>query len=153
MAEAFAATAEPLAEEPPTAADGRLLCSYCGARTELLETSEAVYGRDFGPVYRCPKGCGWVGVHKNSQKRVPLGRVANRELRKAKQEAHAAFDRLWRTKMQKEGCRQNEARRAGYQWLAAQLGLDAAVCHIGMMSVEGCRRVVEVCQPFHRGAA
>ncbi len=146
-----AVIAHPLAEKPPRDEHGRLLCSYCGTPTELLKTSEEIYGKDYGPLYRCPIGCGWVGCHRGTCK--PLGRVANKELRLAKQEAHAAFDPLWRAKIDQHGCRPKEARKAGYQWLAGQLGINSDVCHIGMMTVEGCRRVVDVCRPFRRGHA
>lgn len=141
---------EPIAEKPPRDENGWLLCSYCGMPTVLLESSAEIYGRDYGPVYRCPIGCGWVGTHKNSSKFKALGRIANRELRQAKQAAHAAFDPLWRAKIHRERCKPGKARAAGYRWLAEQLGIDPSVCHIGMMNVEGCRRVVEVCRPYYR---
>ncbi|WP_395452908.1 zinc-finger-containing protein [Azospirillum melinis] len=147
-------TAQPLAEKLPRDSDGWLLCSYCGMRTELLDSSEDIYGKDYGPVYRCPIGCGWVGCHKDSAKRKPLGRIANLELRRAKQAAHVAFDALWKRKGYLLGGRRQhyrEARRNGYRWLAGQLGISEDVCHIGMMSVEGCHRVIEVCKPYDRG--
>src|SRR5690606_10835289 len=74
------------------------------------------------------------------------------ELRKAKQAAHSAFDRLWRAKMHREGLRKKDARGAGYRWLAEQLGIDPKLCHIGWMDVATCRRVVEICRPYLRSA-
>ncbi|CAH2606303.1 conserved protein of unknown function (plasmid) [Rhodovastum atsumiense] len=53
--------------------------------------------------------------------------VATREARIA---AHAAFDRLWQAKMRRDGCTKGVARRAGYRWLASQLYMDPAYCHI-----------------------
>lgn len=32
--------------------------------------------------------------------------------------------------------------------LAIQLDMDEEFCHIGMMNVEQCDKVVEVCKPF-----
>lgn len=82
----------------------------------------------------------WVGCHRGTTK--PLGRLANAELRQAKQDAHVAFDALWR--------RTTPAgtfdRGGAYTWLAQQLDIERADCHIGMMDVEQCRRVVEICE-------
>lgn len=125
---------------------GHLLCSYCGMLAELLRDSSPIYGRDYGPVWRCRLGCGWVGCHPGGCK--PLGRIANRALRQAKQDAHRAFDALWRAKMEREGCRQKVARNAGYAWLAEQLGIARDLCHIGYFDIETCRRVVELCRPY-----
>ena len=34
-----------------------------------------------------------------------------------------------------------------YRWLADRLGIDPSECHIAMMDIETCQRVVEVCAP------
>ncbi len=126
------------------------ICPYCGNHARLLDKSGAVYGgRDFGPVWACLSCRAWVGCHPGTT--VPLGRLADAELRRAKMAAHRAFDDLWRRKMKRDGCRKGEARGAGYRWLAGQLGLPAERTHIGMFDVETCRRVVEVCRPYRRG--
>jgi hypothetical protein len=51
--------------------------------------------------------------------------------------AHAAFDPKWQSKKMK--------RTAAYAWLAEKLGIDGKDCHIGMMDLMMCKRVVEVC--------
>jgi hypothetical protein len=89
-----------------------------------------------------------VGVHKGTDK--PLGRMANKELRGWKGRAHAAFDPLWKRKLElyrHEGATKGWARGTGYKWLAGQLGIPAQECHIAMFDVEMCKRVVEVCRP------
>lgn len=127
---------------------GALLCPYCGEKAKLLENSAELYnGRDYGPAWACVPCGAWVGCHPGT--RTPLGRLADKELRQAKIAAHAAFDRLWKAKLRREGGRKKLARGAGYKWLAAQLGIEREECHIGMMDVALCRRVVEVCRPFH----
>jgi hypothetical protein len=85
-----------------------------------------------------------VGCHPGTTR--ALGRLANADLRAAKQAAHAAFDPLWRRKMEREQISRSKARGAGYRWLADQLGIECKRCHIGMMSADECRRVVEVCK-------
>ena len=57
-------------------------CPYCQS-VSVLTDSKVIYGKSYGMVYLClnyPKCDSFVGVHKNSIK--PLGRMANRELRK-----------------------------------------------------------------------
>lgn len=124
-------------------------CPYCGAPAVLLESSADLYhGRDYGPAWAC-RPCGaWVGCHPRTH--TPLGRLADAELRKAKMEAHAAFDPLWKRKQVIAGINKHHARGSGYKWLAAQLGVNREECHIGMMDVAMCKRVVEVCAPYLR---
>ena len=127
-----------------------ITCPYCRAPAKLV-TGADLWGTD-RPYsgkwfYRCDPCDAHVGCHGTTTR--PLGRLANAELRLAKQYAHAAFDRLWRGKMAQDGCTQKQARTAGYRWLIEQLGIPARDCHIGHMDVAMCRRVVDVCEPFH----
>ena len=75
---------------------GGKLCPYCLAKTEKVNTLKAgIYKRDYGDVFRCSNGCdAIVGVHKTSGK--PLGRLAGKELRTAKKQAHEWFDQIWK---------------------------------------------------------
>lgn len=132
--------------EPP-------LCPYCG------DPSERASGTDVYPnrpdlaekiVFIC-RPCGaWTGCHPGTTR--PLGRLANAELRAAKMAAHAAFDPLWKAKKKLTGCSKSKARGLGYRWLSEQLGIAAGHCHIGMMDVDECRRVVEICQAARGGS-
>lgn len=128
------------------------ICPYCNQISELVK-GDAIYphredlaGKDF---YRCQPCRAWVGCHRGTL--VPLGRLANAELRRAKGAAHAAFDRLWRQKMQRDRCSKRVARGAGYAWLARELSIDPAACHIGMMDVAACNRVTELCRQYGGG--
>jgi len=130
-------------------------CPYCQKPAELV-TGRVLYPRCWGDVarknfFRCAPCSAWVGVHEGTLQ--PFGRLANAELRTVRQHAHNAFDRLWEGKMLRDGCSKGKAREAGYQWLAAQLGIPRADCHIGMMDVEMCTRVVQVCQHIPRREA
>jgi hypothetical protein len=87
--------------------------------------------------YKCDTCGAYVGCHPGTDR--PLGRLANAELRKAKSEAHAAFDPKWQ--------RGKWAPRwRAYTKLAALLGIPSEDCHIGMFDIEQCKRVVEVCK-------
>lgn len=88
--------------------------------------------------------CGaYTGCHAGTDQ--PLGRPAGPETRRARQDAHAAFDRLWEAKMKRDQISKTKARGAGYLWLAGQLDLDPEECHIGSMTAAYARRVVDVC--------
>lgn len=93
--------------------------------------------------WRCACGA-YCGVHSGTLK--PLGSPANAETRKARSAAHAAFDPLWERRQRLSGLSKGHARGKGYKWLAAQLGIDAKDCHIGMMDAATARRVVEICR-------
>lgn len=125
------------------------ICSYCGGNAEFAGHGDYLYPyrKDFGPVWACPScPSTYVGCHPNSI--LPLGRLADDQLRKAKQAAHQSFDPLWKGKIAIEGCRPHKARKLGYAWLAAQLGIHVDACHIGWFDEAQCARVVEVCAPF-----
>jgi hypothetical protein len=131
------------------------ICDYCGNPARLLTSSAGLYrGVDYGPTWYCANGheAAWVGCHRDSKDHAPLGRLANAELRQAKQDAHRVFDRLWRQKM-RSGATKHIARNAAYAWLAQQLGIPQRDCHIGMFDLEQCRRVVDICTPPWRKAA
>lgn len=120
------------------------VCPYCGSPAVFRDSSAHLYhGKDWGPVWECEPCKAWVGCHKGSS--VPLGRLANQELRRAKHRAHAAFDPIWQA-MLKFGIDQGIARGATYGWLATALSIPPSHCHIGMFDVETCDRVVALCQ-------
>lgn len=115
----------------------RVPCPYCSGAATFRPSSAHLYrGTDYGPVWECAPCQAWVGVHRGTE--TPLGRLANKELRRAKSAAHAAFDPLW-----KKGPME---RASAYKWLAGQLEIERADCHIGMFDVAMCQRVIEICR-------
>lgn len=127
---------------PPT-------CDYCGAPPVYCPSSEHVYrGVDYGPIYQCAGCDAWVGVHRGTLR--ALGRLANKELRQAKQRAHAAFDPLWQRVMERDGLPKYRARGRGYKWLAEQMGLTREQMHIGELDVDQCAKVVEICKSLRK---
>lgn len=123
-------------------------CLECG-RAATLSTSQRIYPHrpDLWnrPMWVCECGA-YVGCHDGTER--PKGRPAGKATRRARMDAHAAFDRLWQAKQKREGCSKSKARNAGYDWLADQLGLTRRTCHIGSMSAEDARRVTELCRRF-----
>lgn len=131
-----------------------VICPYCNDKA-LFVNSSAVYQRDYGMIYLCPRCDAYVGVHKKTNE--PLGTLANAELRAWRKKAHAVFDPLWEKKLEikqrsGEKCNKFEARNSGYKWLAQELGIDRKDCHIGMFDVETCQRVVQICTNWRKAA-
>lgn len=122
------------------------LCDYC-RRPALRVTGAAMYRNrpDLADkvIWLCRPCDAWVGSHPGTD--IPLGRLANAELRRAKMAAHAAFDPLWQARVA-AGESKKKARNGAYEWLAGALGIPRETCHIGMMDAALCRRVVEVCR-------
>lgn len=106
------------------------------------------HGHDYGPVYECSPCQAWVSCHKGTT--TPLGRLANKELRGLKMDAHAAFDRIWQGRYarkhgQDPGYTKGMARGGRYKRLAELMEMSRETCHIGMMDEDQCRKVVEIC--------
>lgn len=119
-----------------------VICNYCNNEAQLVG-GDIIYSHRHDLHHlrfrHCEPCSAYVGCHKGTKQ--PLGRLANAELRQAKQEAHVVFDELW----QRTTPAGTFDRNGAYRWLAAQLGIKRADCHIGMMDLETCLRVVEVC--------
>lgn len=124
------------------------VCPYCGVGA-VLTTGATVYPHrpDLRalPFFRCPPCDAHVGCHPGT--RTPLGSLANAALRKARAEAHAAFDPHWKAD------RVPGARKRAYAALARELGMRAEDCHIGRFSESQCARAIVVCQSWGRGEA
>lgn len=125
------------------------ICSYCGGKTEYFDSS-IVYGRSYGMIYICKPCDAYVGVHKGTDK--ALGRVANKELREAKKEAHFYFDQIAKTslinKIWKQYIPNLSNRNKAYLWLSKQMNIPKEYCHIGMFDVAECKKVIEICRRF-----
>ena len=129
-----------------------LICPYCGAPA-ILVPGRVIYPgrgdrdytrRQYWACANFPACDSYVGVHAGTT--TPLGRMANKELRTAKAAAHAVFDPLWLAKMERHGSSKQDARNAGYRWLADELGITVDKCHIGMFDLALCRRTIELCR-------
>lgn len=112
-------------------------CDYCHKPAKLVTGAEAYPHRPdlhHKKFWECKPCDALVGCHPGGTGCKPLGRLANPELRRAKQAAHAAFDPLWKSRQM--------GRREAYAWLADVLGIPKEQAHIGMFDVERCRAVV-----------
>lgn len=113
-------------------------CPYCNEPAKLVSGDHVyphridLFKKNFWVCDPCDAR---VGVHKHDPNFKPLGRLADAELRKAKQKAHTNFDSLWRGGYL--------SRKNAYKKLAEGLGIHRDQCHIGMFDVELCYATVE----------
>lgn len=116
--------------DPPTS------CRFCKGEVKLIHNAE-LYGREFGwPLtYRCECCGARVGTHPGTD--IPLGTLADEATQKARKEAHAAFDPIWRGKTPWH-------RSQAYKALARAMGVRSA--HISWFDADECRRIVRLCQ-------
>lgn len=121
------------------------ICIECGKLAEQTD------GRPIYPdrpdlwdrvYFRCECGA-YVGAHPGTD--IPLGYPAGPHTRRARSQAHAAFDPLWMRKANRDKIGKGKARGLGYKWLAEQLGIEPAACHISHFDAATCQKVVRLC--------
>lgn len=125
----------------------RIACPYCDRAAELVTGAEIyphrhdLFGLKFwrcepcGAHVGCHKAGAWIPeLHCASDGTIPLGRLANAELRRVKARAHAAFDPLWKSRRM--------SRREAYTWLARELAISVPNCHIGAFDLPQCFAVI-----------
>lgn len=115
-------------------------CPHCGSDVEYVNNKE-IYGRSYGRwpyMYRCvDKQCdSYVGCHPNTT--IPLGSLANREMREARKSGKKRFFDV----LSLEGW----SRSKGYKWLSEQMGIPASETHWGMFDVARARQASEICR-------
>lgn len=124
------------------------LCPYCNCETKLV-SGEMVYPNwtKESPrpkfldkkYYMCVVNSDhYVGTH--SDNKTSLGRIADKELRKFKNQGHNMFDPLWRNKTHFKN--QKEA----YKWLSEKMHLSIDFTHFGMFTIEQCKEAIEYCK-------
>ena len=127
-----------------------MICPFCKLEAKWCENKE-IYGKNYGKsfmIYLCKPCDAFVGCHENTKE--PLGRMANKEMRNWRKQAHAVFDPLWKKKMILDDLPQKKARGKAYAWLAKQLDIDQIECHIGDFNVLQCKQVVAICERLYK---
>ena len=69
--------------------------------------------------------------------RAAMKAAPGSELARARIAAHAAFDPLWQSGKFSRG--------VAYEWLASELGIPVTACHMVLMDVAMCGKVVAIC--------
>lgn len=116
-------------------------CNCCGGAVALVENSEIYNGRSFGDwpyAYLC-RGCGaYVGLHPFTD--LPLGTLADKPLRDARNRCKKPFERIWQGGWL--------SRSSAYRWLALQLGIPVSECHFGLFDAARCEQARLFCEEF-----
>lgn len=121
-----------------------MVCPYCGSKVKLADRFVVSHRDDAlgsGKIYVCeryPSCDSYVGCNLNTD--IPLGTLANAELRRIRMQAHKAFDWLWKSGRM--------SRKEAYQTMQKVTGLNKDKAHIGMMNVEQCRQIAEIFGEF-----
>jgi hypothetical protein len=114
-------------------------CRYCGPNTPVfLGHHDEIYGRAYGEwpyLYLCENCEAYVGLHPFTD--IPLGTLANAELRQARKANKAKFITLQRAK--------SWSRSRAYQWLADQMGIKVEECHWGWFEIGQCEQAGDIC--------
>lgn len=115
------------------------ICRYCGSPVVYTSNAE-IYGREYGEgkCYLCRNCRAFVGVHPGTD--IPLGTLANEELRRYRKTAHFYFDQIWMQPLR------ITTRYKAYGWLSKQLGISKEYTHIGMFEKEECVKTIELSQ-------
>lgn len=126
--------------------DVRMNCPYCKG-TVVAVKGDVIYPhrKEFHhkKFYLCRPCEAYVGCHDKTG--LPLGRLANKELRVAKSRAHRYFDPIW----------QNEykSRTDAYKWLTNNMHdlLGGKPAHIGEFDLFQCQEVERLSKLFYDG--
>ncbi len=119
-------------------------CIECGRLGVLTEGARVYPDRPElreRMFYVCACGAR-VGCHVGSA--IPMGLPCGPKTATARERAHRTLDPLWRAK-EAAGVRRHRARNQVYTWLAGELGIARADCHISHFDEATCRLVIELC--------
>lgn len=116
---------------------GSLRCPYCGSLA-VLRSADGIYHDNSKGVmlYVCrkyPECDAYVRVHAGTN--IPMGSLANQELRTLRRTAHYYFDQLYQTGFM--------TKQDAYQWLADLVSAPLSEAHIGHLGEYYCKQVIE----------
>ena len=113
-------------------------CDVCGCPTKVVD-SKAVYGvkhAGWDSYIQCTDIFCRAFAPTRSHTYYASKPMFSESVRKARIEAHKVFDMLWSD--------HPEWRDQAYRWLAGEMGLRRATCHIRMFNYHQCQQVVEL---------
>lgn len=125
-----------------------LTCPKCHSKA-LLRPASVIFG-DHAPdptakFYVCARypACDcYVSAHKGSL--LPMGTLADGDLRRKRHQAHRALDALWRSGAM--------SRKQAYRLLQLYLGIPEEDAHIAKFSAARCDDVISFCRQFSLAA-
>ena len=118
-------------------------CPFCRSSVSLIDSAK-IYGHSYGFIYLCnayPKCDAKVGCHPKTI--IPLGTLADKELRKWRSLAHRKFDPLWQSGV-------FPSRQIAYKWLSKAMKLPLERTHVAMFDIRQCQRAISLIEVFVR---
>ena len=115
-------------------------CPYCRAKATLHPASY-VFGKSAKPgslLYVCdryPACDAYVGAHQKTK--LPMGTLADGDLRYKRIQTHRAFDWLWTSGLM--------TKSQAYKWMQAKLGISGSQAHIAKFSYYMCDQLIAAC--------
>lgn len=106
-----------------------LKCADCGSPMRIRTSKK--YNRPFYGCTRYPECDGTHGAHPDGR---PLGIPATKEVKKARQKAHALFDKIWQENIM--------SRAQAYAWLRRKMKLSEGEGHISNFGKEQCEKLM-----------
>ena len=119
-------------------------CQYCGSQAYLRpasvlnKTEKADADAMFYVCARYPVCDAYVTA--NAGNLMPMGTLANRQLRQKRRAAHVALNRLWQSNIM--------TRKEAYRWLQLQLGVEEEDAHIARFLDYRCDETIRLCESF-----
>ena len=115
----------------------RMRCPYCGSPV-VYRSADGIYHENSKGVmlYVCsryPECDAYVRVHAGTN--IPVGTLANQELRSLRRMAHHYFDQLYQSG--------SMTKQDAYQWLADLVCAPLSEAHIGYLGEYYCKQVIE----------
>lgn len=118
-------------------------CPYCGSPI-VLRSADGIYrdNKSNTMLYVCskyPECDAYVRIREGSGN-IPVGSLANGELRALRIEAHRHFDRIHQTGLM--------SKQEAYAWLSHILASPMAYAHIGQLGEYYCNVVIDESKRF-----
>lgn len=119
-------------------------CPYCRSPV-VIRSADGIYRDNSEDTKLCVcakyPACD-AYVRMQTGKTIPLGNLANGELRALRREAHRYFDRIHQSGLM--------TKQEAYMWLATIVAAPMAHAHIGQLQEYYCRVVIEESKRFLR---
>lgn len=113
-------------------------CDECGSHVIRYTNNKILYKKPVGEwpyIWHCDSCKAAVGCHYGTF--YPLGKMANYETRQARSLAHKWFDKIHKQY-------RFMSRTGAYTWLAEQMNMKRAECHIAHFNRAQCEEVVRL---------
>lgn len=136
-------------------------CTYCRSGVELVSADVVYPNRPEladRKIWRCTSCDAYVGCHKRgarvigrggvqilSDGTLPMGSLANHDLRAARIETHRMFDELWRPPARM-------SRSDAYAWMARTLSIATEEAHVASLTYDECVKVMLAVEDLVRPA-